>query len=902
MTRAPGDPGLFRRLARLLVRGPEAPYILTDLDDAFDNDVARGLPLRRARWRYVVNAVASAGSVWLERLRPSAFRLSLVDVKLGLRMLVKYPGLTSVALIALAVGIPVGLAPAHLASALEAPMPVNEGARLRLLRYWDLNAGHTRPTTFEDYRRWRDALTSFETLGAARTASYNLDPGNGQTAPVAGAEVTASTFALLRTPPLLGRTFVAADEVPGAPVAAIIGHELWRGRFEGDAAVVGREIRLAGVPCTVIGVMPEGFRFPIRQQLWLPMRDRVSAGPDDGRPLSIIGRLADGVPVEQAEADLAAVWRATAVDSRPSDERLVPEVVPTAFMVMGGLPKGGFRALPEFTLVRALTLLPLLVACVNVGLMIFARTASRTTEFAVRTALGASRARILTQVFTESLVLAVLAAGLGLLLIGVLLRSPMTAAMERLGTGEAALAWWIDPSLTGATVLWGLALAGLSAVIAGVLPALRVTRRSLQQTLQRGPARLSGVRVGGLSGALIAVDVAVAVAVVGFSVALADKARDTMRNGEAVGIDASRFLAAELRLSALAPDGGVTDRIAFRTRMAATQEALVERLRAEPGVRAVAAGSALPRMDHAIGFVEVEGEALPVGARGRRVRTARVGVGFFDALGHPVLAGRRFTAADLEEGAPAVIVNTTFVKRLLDDRNPIGLRVRYRSGGGEAPGPWHEIVGVVGHLGMHVLTPEQDEGIYHPLAPGAIHPVRLAIEVGDDPERFTPRLRALAGEVDPHAVIAGPTALDRVYEGDSYLIAAMAAGSVLLIGVLLTLAASGIYAIMSFTVAARTREIGIRVALGADPFSIAFHVARRAMIQLGIGVLLGLPIGARIFFELQADAGRDPSAILTTLLALVPGVGVMVLVGLIACAAPTRRALRISPVEALKQE
>jgi len=900
MTPARSGPGWLRRLARLLVRGSEAPYILTDLDDAFDRDLARGLTVRRARARYVVNVVASAGSVWRERLRPSAFRLSLVDVRLGLRMLVKYPGLTAVAVFALAIGIPIGVAPMHFVNALEAPMPVDGGERLQLLRFWDAGAQRTRPTTFEDYRRWQGTLASFEALGAARTARYNLDPGNGQVASVAGAEVTASTFALLRTRPIAGRGLVAADETPGQPAVAIIGHELWRARFQGDPAVVGREIQLGGVPHTVVGVMPEGFRFPVRQQLWLPMRDRLSTGRASDRPVSVIGRLADGVSVAQAGAELAAVGHATATDDSRAGAPVRPEVVPTAFMVMGGLPKGGFRALPEFLLVRVLTLLPLLVACVNVGLMIFARTASRSSEFAVRTALGASRARIITQVFTESLVLALVAAGVGLAVLGSLPPGLLAAAEGPLG----AAPWWVTPGLTVATALRALALAGLSAVVAGVLPAVRATGRPVQQTLQRASARRSGVRLGGLQGALIVADVALAVAVVGFGVALGDRARDTIGDSTAVGIDAGRYLSAELSLPGIeaGPGAGAQDPAGSGARMAATQQTLVERLRAEPGVRAVAVGSALPRMDHPIRHVELEGEALPADARGHQVRSAKVGVDFFDALRTPVLAGRGFTAADLAEGATAVVVNTTFVDRLLDGANPIGRRVRYRSRGGEAPGPWYEIVGVVGPLGMHVLTPQQDEGLYHPLAPGATPSVWLAIEVGGDPERFTPRLRALAGEVDPRAVIAAPMALDRVYEDDAYLVAAMALGAVLIVGVLLTLAASGIYAIVSFTVAARTREIGIRMALGADRARITWHVVRRALVQIALGVLLGMPVAGRIFYELQQQAVGDASAVVATLLALVPGVAIMALVGLAACAAPTLRALRISPVEALRSE
>jgi hypothetical protein len=378
---------------------------------------------------------------------------------------------------------------------------------------------------------------------------------------------------------------------------------------------------------------------------------------------------------------------------------------------------------------------------------------------------------------------------------------------------------------------------------------------------------------------------------VGFAVALADRARATIDNRQAVGIEASRFLAAELRLPG---DAGAQPGTA--------QQTVVDRLQAEAGVRRVAAASVLPRMDHRIQRVELDTEDLPPGSRGHQVRTAQVDTGFFDALGKPVLMGRPFNAADLSAGASTVIVNTTFVERVLAGANPIGRRIRYVSREPASPGRWYEIVGVVGPLGMHVLTPAQDDGIYHPAAPGSTNPVWLAVDVGPDPEQFAPRLRAIVRDAAPNVVVTRTMSLDEAYEGDSYLVASLALGAVLMVGILLMLAASGIYAIMSFTVAERTREIGIRLALGANRGRIAWHVARRALIQLSVGALLGMPIAARVFFELQENADGDASAALATLLALVPGVGIMILVGVVACAAPTLRALRITPVEALKVE
>jgi putative ABC transport system permease protein len=625
--------------------------------------------------------------------------------------------------------------------------------------------------------------------------------------------------------------------------------------------------------------MPDSFRFPSNQQLWLPLRERPSSTPREGRPVAVLGRLADGATPDSAQAEIAALHTGLAAERPDIYRHLNPEVVHSSFMAFG-FPKGGLRALPEFAMLQGLMLVPLLIACVNVGLLIFARTATRTSEFAVRTALGASRGRILTQVFTESLVLAILATGLGLFLLNWLPARVLTAFKF------IPMPYWLTPELSSATLLRAFGLACASAVIAGVIPVLRTTSRSVLHGLQRASSQRSGTRFGLSSSVMIVTDVAVAVAAVGFAIGIGHRVALTFANERTDGIQAARYLSVTMTMT------GAED---TPHRFAAAQDALVERLRSEPGVRAVAIGTALPRMDHDQRDVEVEDDDTP-----HRVRAASVAPGYFEALRAPILAGRAFDGRDVIGTASTVIVNTTFVEHALGGRTAIGRRVRYRAAGDTAPGPWHEIVGVVGHLGMHSLTPEQDDGIYHPLVPGSVQRVHLAIETDGEPTALAPRVRGIAREVDPLVVMTSPTGLDRLFEGDWYIMTAIVGGVALLVGVLLALAASGLYAIMSFTIAERTREIGIRIALGADRRSIALQVARRAIIQITVGVLIGLPIAGSVFFEMHEDSGLAPSAWLAVGFALAQGIGIILLVALAACLVPTRRALRISPVEALR--
>jgi putative ABC transport system permease protein len=811
--------------------------------------------------------------------------VSWLDVKLGLRMLAKHPGLTLVSTLALAVGIPVGLAPAHFVDGLMAPLPVPEGGRIRTLRLWSPMKGRAETTTLLDFETWQPSLSSFQDLGAYRETRYNLDGMEGERA-VRGAAVTASTFDILRVPPLLGRPIQPMDLIPGGENVAILGYDLWQARYGGDPAVVGGSIRLGSVPHTVIGVMPEGFHFPERQSIWTPLRATAAESP--WLPASIFGRLADGVTDASAQAEFALV---AARPVRPErDLGLEPQVVAHAYVLLPGL-SGGLRATPEFLAFQTLALVVLLVACANVGMLVFARTATRGSELAVRTALGASRARIVAQVFTECLVLAVLASGLGIALMAFVMDVIWKLIPAWLPT---ALPYWIDWGISGRTAMRASGLAALSAVVAGVVPALRFTGASVQSTIQRARAPGTGARFGGLSGVLIVIDVAVAVTAVGFAATAYDLVDGVASAPTTAGIPAGEYLAVTLSLPA-GPDDIGPDAYGGAARMAATQEALVGLLRAEPRVRTVAVADALPRMEHHSRLVEAEGVDPPGDRAGESVRTARVAIDFFESLGRPILAGRGFDEGDLEGERQAVIVNTTFVERVLGGQNAVGRRIRFRPWGDGEPGPWKEIVGVVGHLGMRMISARNDQGVYEPLAPGELSSVRLGIRVGEDPASFAPRLRALAREVDPDAIVSVTGPLDDVYEGDWYILLASSLGAGLLVCVLLALAASGIYAIMSFSVAQRTKEIGVRAALGASRPDLVRTVARRAIAQLGAGVLLGMPLSG-VFFSsgggsLYAGAVRM----------LLVGTAVMTLVGLLACTGPTLRALRVDPREALNE-
>jgi putative ABC transport system permease protein len=342
-----------------------------------------------------------------------------------------------------------------------------------------------------------------------------------------------------------------------------------------------------------------------------------------------------------------------------------------------------------------------------------------------------------------------------------------------------------------------------------------------------------------------------------------------------------------------------------REQVARTQAAIVEKLRGEPDVRAVTFATSLPRMDHPTRLFEVDGDGVAAAAPATgpfKVRTARIAIDFFDELKQPVIAGRAFDARDRREDARTIIVNTTFAQRAFGSNNAVGRRVRQATADRAPVGPWLEIVGVVGRLGVHALTPSEDDGVYFPLAEGDVNPVRLAIWSRRDPAALAPRVHALASTVDPTAVVAAPVPLDQMFEGDWYLLKAFVLAAALLVGVLLSLAASALYAILSLVVSQRTREIGIRVALGSSRWGIARDVATRAVVQIGFGVLLGLPFAGALCYEFLELTGAGSSVPGAVAMATGLGVSVMLVVSLTACTAPTLRALRIAPVDALRKE
>jgi predicted permease len=813
-----------------------------------------------------------------------------LDLRLGARMLVKHPALTLVGGLGMAVAIALGAVFHASAAVVHATLPFAEGERIVAIESWNVATDDPERRILHDLAAWRAASTVRE-VSAYRDVGRNLIVPGGATEPVPVAEMTASGFRLARVPPLVGRYLLDDDERPGAPSVVVIGHGVWRTHFGGDPGAIGRAVRLGNEVHTVVGVMPDGFAFPVSHRIWVPLRAQPSAharrkGPD----LQAFARLAPGATLQSAQAELTALGRRSAAAFPDTDARLRPRVVPYTAQPSDDMHWW------EIPFTRVLLTLLLLVVCVNVAVLVYARTAMRAGEITVRSALGASRARIVAQLFAEALVLAAGAALVGLVVAGFAIRR-LDSLAEEVGRQMGGLPFWMHFRLSAGTVLYVAGLAVLAAVVVGVVPALRATGTRLESSL-RELGGGTGMRMGRTWTVLIVAQVAFAVAALPAAVF---HAAEFLRYGVAEpGFPAEEYLTAGMMMEADAVPGASARDVSAR--FADRQLELARRLREQPEVAGVAFASERPGNGRTA-RIEVRGVAAPPSsAPGHAVRVSRVDTGFFATFDVATVAGRSFYAGDLASGARGVVVNRSFARDLLGGGNAVGRLLRYvgedGSGVGET-GSWFEVVGVVDDLPRNAVQPgEPAARVYHPLAPGAIHPVNVTVRVrGASPASFTPRLMAIAGTVDPalqlHEVVPLDQALRQLQTG--MRMGGLALGLITLS--VLLLSAAGIYALMSFTVTRRRREIGIRAALGANPRRILRTVFSRAARQLAAGGALGLAIATGIDFVTRGELTGGKGIV------VLPGVAaLMLVVGLLAVMGPSRRGLRIEPMEALREE
>ena len=596
-----------------------------------------------------------------------------LDVRLGLRLLVKHIGLTVVGTVAMAFAIWSGIVAFEFYTQIMHPrLPLEGGARIVAIVMVDTASRGEKAPTLHDFVAWRDALTSVQDLAAYRDRNWNVIVGTAVPEPVAVAEISAATFRVVQERPVLGRPLVEADEKPGAPWVVLIGHDVWQSRFESDPNVIGRELRLGNVPHTIVGVMPEGFRFPLAHGFWVPLRLNPVNYPRQQSPVvRVFGRLSPGATLEAAQPELTVLGATAATAFPDTHEHLKPRIVPYIDSIFRGFSADSAS---EVFWGNLLSVLLVFLVCGNVALLMFARAATRENEILVRTALGAGRGRIMGQLFVEALVLAMVAALVAVTFAQLAWHSLFAMVTENMF--ENRVPFWMHSSVSPRTLVYAALLTLVAAAIAGLLPGLKVTRGIGTRLRQSGPGG-GGLRFGGIWTVLIVMQVAVMAIVPTPVIAIYGDVAKWARAANA-GLVPEQYLAATMAMDREKVPGaaGAT----FTGRFTAATQELERRLEAEPGVTGVTVASVLPLMDHPSRQIDVdEGSAAPADRNSshRRVSSAWVALDFFDVLDTPILSGRAFHSGDLLPGARTVIVNQSFAQVVLGGNNPIGRRLRY---------------------------------------------------------------------------------------------------------------------------------------------------------------------------------------------------------------------------------
>ena len=898
--------------------------IAAHLAEAVDDYVGRGLDPEAARLAALrdFGGVTQVKQVHREMRRP--LFMSWLDIKLGARMLLKYPGLTVVGGLAMAFAILVGIVIFQFAGLFIYPsLPLPNGDRIVQLSLRDISKNQQEPKALYDFISWRDSLRTIDNLGAWRDSTRNLivlhpsaqspraggPAAAGDARPALVAEMSSSGFAIADGQPLMGRVLTPADEQPAAPAVAVIGHDVWQTRFGSDPNVLGRAVRLGGEHATIVGVMREGFAFPVSHELWVPLKTAVlDQAPRLGPAITIFGTLADGHTIETAQAELTTHGRRAAAEQKATHEHLEPRV--SAYVDMMSLDSSddlAFMLLIYFFIGILVALI-----CGNVGLLLFARAASRESDLIVRTALGASRGRIVSQLFAEALVLGGGAAVIGMAVAVLFLRN---WAMPFLEHNYGNLPFWWDLSLSPSTVAAAILLTIVTATVAGVMPALKITR-GMGDRLKQTTAGAGGLRFGGVWTVVIVAQVSVTVvfpAIVWFENVQLGRMQDFNP-----GFATEQFLAVEVERDAPAGSTSLVDAAIERDpRMAATLEELRDRVAAQPGVAGVTfanalSGGELPGRRIELGYDSAEAASrnpeapMPI----RHATVLETDTSYLGVLDAPILAGRAFTAADAEPGAHVAIVDQAFVDNVLQGRNPIGQQVRFtRPTNPAGPSEWYTVVGLVGKLDVGVPYRKGPfAGFYLPTTPDRLGAgLHMMIRVrGGDPLTVAPQVRQIAAAVDPSLRLVQIQRVNELNDGMLWVIRLWRSITVVMSSVALILSLAGLYAVMAFVVARRTREVGVRVALGGSRWRILMAIFRRPLIQMGVGVLAGISIivAATAWYPYTEGPGADQAGGLTAAAVMMQAgyAALMFGVCMLACVVPTRRALNIEPTVALRTE
>ncbi len=809
------------------------------------------------------------------------------ELRYAFRMLFKSPTSSVVAVIAMALGI--GLT-AGMFAVLDGMflrgLPFEDSQRLYHLERNNLSRDiDSMEVSQHDFEDWRRLQQSFEDLAGFTAGTVNLSD-EGLPDRYNGAWISTSFLNQLRVEPLLGRGFSPEHELPGSEPVILLSHHVWKKRYGSDPDIVGATVRVNAEPTTVLGVLPEGFRFPLFHDVWLPLQlETAELARGEGLTLEVFGRLKDGVTADRAALDIATIAK-----------RLEQEYPETNEGVGSVLKPYIHEYVDEETrsllwVMFAAVGLVLLIACFNVANLLIGRASRRSRELAIRSALGASRWRTIAQVLSEAGLISVLGATLGIVLahFGV---HALEEAITRMGS-----LFWFSFGITERTLGVTLLFAVASALVAGLVPALQASRTDVNQVLQDATRGSTSFRLGRLSRILVMIEVAISFALL---VAAGLAVRSVLAaNNLDLRFDRENLLTARIGL--------------FEGDYPEEQDwvAFYERLRESVTGKAEAASASIATTiptDTEIGaggrWYERPGETYENRWNMPWARWTVISPGYWKTLGVSLLAGRDFDVTD-REGAPAVaIVNEDFARREWPGESPIGQRINlYMGEDEEAENPdagWVEVVGLAPNLRFADFDDADDQhGVYVPLAQNPVRFAWVVTRTQAEPLGFADSLRRTVLEIDPDLPLYFVRSMEQVLERTLFYPNLLWVLFSIFGGTAVVLTCVGLYGVMAFGVTQRTQEVGVRMAFGARARDVLGMILRQGLTQTAIGLALGLvlAIGMAMFMQtfLYQVKPWDPVTFIG-----IPAL--LLMVAVLACLIPARRAATVDPIQALHYE
>ncbi|HYB94120.1 MAG TPA: ABC transporter permease [Vicinamibacterales bacterium] len=862
-----------------------AQELQSHLEMLTEDNLRKGMTAVEAR-RQAALRIGAASALQSRHRDARGFRVLddlLQDLRFAGRLMLKEKWFAAAAIAAIALGIGANTLGFTIVNAAYFRGFAFERAEEIHAISWRPTRGRRLPSAVPDFEDWKQAR-SFTSLGASNFGAINISDDHAPPEQTQGARVTANLFDILRQRPLLGRSFVDGEDRPGAEPVVIIGYEIWTNRYARDPNVVGRILKINGSPATIIGVMPERMKFPENSELWVPFIPVEAQLTREIRLLSVFGRLAPGVTVEQASNEIEGIAQRIIKEHPNQSKNVVGAQVEN---LVGRFLNGSAPRM--FLVVMGAVVFVLLIACANVANLLLSRAMYRSREVAVRYALGATRWRVVRQLLIESIALSFIGGVLGLVLAAFGVRAFDDAIRA---TGAP---YWIRFTIDYRVVSYVAAICVAAGIIFGIAPALQVSRENPQDTLKEGARGSAGNRRSGRLGTIMVVSE------LALTIVLLCGAGLMLRSFIAL-YDASPGFEVEglTRMRMQLPPSKYPTPEARRRFF----EQLLPGVEAIPGIQAAAITTAVPPLDHEEWRVIIAGSADMDDQQRPFVSTVAVSPRYFETLGVGVIRGRGFANGDAAPGSAPVVINQLLADRFFRGEDPIGRQLRFvpRLDEPDAPPqPWRTVVGVVPTF----LQGSDDDAFRNPVVylPFMSRPDRtssLVVRSALPPASIMAAVRGAVQHIDVDQPVFSIETVASVFanERSIYRIFAILFG--VLAGIALLLSAVGVYGVIAYAVTQRTQEIGVRMAVGASRWDVSWMFLKKGLTQLAIALAIGIPgavlLGIVAQFRLVAEI--EPTDPLTMIVITM----VLTTVALVACVVPAHKASKVDPVTALRAD